>query len=190
MKKVLVILAIAFAAVQSYAVVGLGLRDAIIIGSYTGDDLKDYSGTGDVFTFDVNIPVTDLISIHPGLGFSYATLINTKGNFDTEIDYIDLSLPVMVRFNIVKGFFAEIGPAFDLNLLTTFDNGFDTDDLDDANSMNIGLAIGAGYVFGFGFGIDGRLNYGLNDSFDPEYGSCDAARFGFQIGLSYWFKGP
>ncbi|MCQ2053914.1 MAG: PorT family protein [Fibrobacter sp.] len=197
MKKILFIAVIAFAAVQSFAV-GLGLRDALIIGGLTGD-ADDFAGTGDVFTFEMLFPINDVVAIHPAVGFEYASYDASYEEYDgwytrsatSYLAYIDMSMPVMVRFNITPGLFAEGGVNIGLNLFTIswYEYGnYDSDAeiVDEANSLNVDLAFGAGYVFGFGLGIDGRFTYGLTNIIDED--GSDAGRFGVHIGISYWFK--
>lgn len=197
MKKILFIAVIAFAAVQSFAV-GLGLRDALIVGGLTGD-ADDFVGTGDAFTFEMLFPINDVVAIHPAVGFEY---VSYSASFDGDngwysysytdyIAYVDLAMPVLVRFNITPGLFAEAGVNVGVNIATVGwieydDYDSDAEIIDNANSLNLDLAFGAGYVFGFGLGIDGRFTYGLTNIIDED--GSDAGRFGVHIGISYWFK--
>lgn len=190
MKKLLTLAVVAFTAVQSFAI-GLGIRDATVVGGLTGD-FDDYSGYGSALTFEMLFPITDMISVHAGAGFDLVGLTySTDYSGDYNLMYLDLSVPAMARFNITPGFFAEAGLNFGLNCGTwswVDDDGetSDVESVDAANSLKVDLAIGAGYVFGFGLGLDGRFTYGLTDTFD--YSNADSGRWGIHFGISYWFK--
>lgn len=206
MKKLIVLAFIAFAAVQSFAV-GLGLRESIIVGGGTGDDHvwggaagSEYFGVGDAFTFEMYFPITSTFGIHPAAGFEYGMYSYEEDGYDAttySYIYLDLTLPVMARFYIIPGLFAEAGFNFGLNMvsaiLADYDDDSSAETIDEANPLNIELAVGAGYVFPFGLSLDMRFCYGLTDVLDVKNfkgDNVDFGRFGVHIGLSYWFKRP
>lgn len=192
MKKLIVLAFVAFAAVQSFAV-GLGLRDAFIVGSLMGD-ADGNIGTGDAFTFEMLFPVNENFGIHTGAGIEYAMYdfdVDDYNDYHRYIMYVDMSIPVLARLNFTPGFFMDLGVNLGLNLTTLSwveygSRSTDAESIDEASGFNVDFAAGMGYVFKFGLGIDGRITYGLTNVFDLD--NVDSNRFGIQIGLSYWFK--
>jgi len=203
MKKVLILALVAFAAVQSFAV-GLGVRDAYVVGGMTGD-YDDFGGSGDALTFEMLFPVNSLLGVHVGAGVEFASYSAegesasafgvTVSSADTYLLYFDFSVPVMARFNIASGFFAEAGLNLGLNLGTwgwvDIDDS-DVESVDDASAFNVDLAVGAGYIFNFGLGLDARFTYGLTDAVETKVlnKTISGGRYALQFALSYWFKRP
>jgi len=191
MNKILLTLVVAFAAVQSFAHLQLGVRDAIVSSAYNGDagNALEEASSGDALTFEVNYKLTQSVGVHTSLGLELGAFTEERGvdraHYDYNRAYLDLILPVMFRYNFTPGWFAEVGPAMSFNLVTyDWIDDEDAKKVKDTEVFDLGVAVGAGYVFGFGLGIDSRLNFGVLDKFKHVDGTM--ARF--YIGLSYWFK--
>lgn len=162
-----------------------------------------------------NIPVGATLSIQPEIMYNKlgtkTTLnlfgINTQGRElpkvenTMNLDYI--SVPVMVQYHIVPSLlYVEAGPEFSYlitsNVKTSISNGNVATEVDDAinhfketfkkenlNSMNFGVAIGAGVNITNTFGVNARYVAGITDSTKKSGGSNKNSVI--QLGLSYSF---
>lgn len=120
----------------------------------------------------VEIPLNSVVSIQPELGFTTKGSEVRYDNFFAEgstkfrLSYIEA--PVLLRFNITRGFNIHAGPyvayLVDARIKSEDANGatIDEDELneDDLERIDFGLAAGLGFEFG-GFGVGARYNYGL-----------------------------
>lgn len=201
MKKIFAIIAFALLAQASFAGENLkfGVRFNEGIGMFSGKHiggLLDEVGTNTGVSFEMLIKINEQLSIHPAVGINFDLYEGTwesetdngyhyyYSSVDEDLILFNLQLPVLVRYNFTPGFFAEAGLQAGLNLISSYGIDGDYESIEEnVNSCDFGIAVGAGYTFWFGLGIDGRFIFGLTDTFDrPE-----ASQTRFQIGLS-WMK--
>lgn len=81
-------------------------------------------------------------------------------DFDIELQYI--SLGVMNKFRIVKGFHAMVGPSFDFKVGDNLNN-------DDLIGFDLAILGGLGYTFPIGLTVEARFKQGLADIFGNNY---------------------
>lgn len=121
---------------------------------------------------------SDKFSIQPGVAYSrqgaetdeiYLPEFDTTTNFKIALDYVNV--PILVKYNIVKGFGVEAGAQ--IGFLTSAKakniviNGeksdIDIDIKEMFKSVDLSLDFGVFYDFQGGFLVGGRYNYGLNN---------------------------
>lgn len=201
MKKIFAIIAFTLLAQASFAGENLkfGVRFNEGISMFSGKDLDGIlkeAGTNSGVTFEMLIKMNEQLAIHPAIGINFdlyeATVkyeesdgyFHYYGSVDENLILFNLQLPILARYNFTPGFFAEAGLQADFNLISSYGIDGDYESIKkDVSACDFGVAVGAGYTFWFGLGIDGRFIFGLTDTFDrPE-----ASQTRFQIGLS-WMK--
>lgn len=118
---------------------------------------------------------------------SQGAKINT-GNIETKINLDYINIPVLVQYMFDNGFRLQAGPqlGFLVNAKSKT-GGLSVDIKENLNTVDFGLAVGAGYVHTpSGFGVDARYNFGLSNI--NENSSYKSFNRGFQLGVFYLFK--
>ncbi|MBL7745573.1 MAG: PorT family protein, partial [Chitinophagaceae bacterium] len=101
-------------------------------------------------------------------------------NEKTMMDY--LQIPVLVKYKIASGFYAEAGPQVGF-LLKAKDNdeGDEYSIKEFVKKNDVSLVVGAGYDINKHIGVNARYNAGLVKFYEGEKNSV------FQVGLTYTF---
>jgi len=108
-----------------------------------------------------------------------------SGNAKLKLGYINV--PVLAQYMVNDGFRLQTGPQFGFLVSAKQKVGDIEIDIDDTfNSVDISWAIGAGYLFSSGVGIDARYNIGLSNISDDS--DFEAKNRVFQAGLFYQFN--
>lgn len=133
------------------------------------------------------------VAIQPEILLStFSTDVNSTlvGEFEDSFTY--LTIPAMMKFYIIKGLNIQAGPQFSFLLdgeRKSNDRLFgdsSTDIKDYYESSDVSVALGAGWDFGFGLGIDLRYNLGVKDINDWSDGRELKSRI-FQVSASWNF---
>lgn len=187
MKKIFTTLTIIlFFVISANAQTEFGLRGGLNMSNIIGDNVED---NNDYYSFHIgfftSIKITDNLSIQPEIQYSsqgadYETVFS-EGIYESitegELRFQYLNLPVMVKFNVFKGLFIEVGPqagylAYSKHLInyTEKENGDITsrgrvqNNLRKlTNEIDYGVVGGLGYQFKDGLFLEARYYYGLND---------------------------
>lgn len=181
MKK-LFLFSVLFALVfTSQAQVRFGAKTGINIANITGKDVDGYrSKAGLHFGALANLPLTSQLSVQGELLYSAQGARWDDDNEKTTLNYFQI--PLLARYNIARGFYAEAGPQIGFLLKAEDDNEGDVSDIKEyLETTDISLAIGAGYNVNSNIGVYARYNAGLTKFYDTEKNSV------FQVGLSYTF---
>jgi len=202
MKKILFTLMIALFAAQSYAhSFSLGPYISWPSEAMAGDDAENFADGTASFGMAVGLNLqyrfSRTVSVHSGVGLQvndYSWYEDTYYVYDENRQYVflNLNVPVLVRMNFTRGFFAETGFDMNINLQAQYyeeDSYNDTSEwyeVDDWNIFQIGPSFGVGYRMWFGLEFSGRMSYGLLDAADTDFGA-DLKPLRFQIDISYWF---
>ena len=130
-----------------------------------------------------HIHVKKHFAIQPELSFS--TQGGKKGdNYTFRINY--LNVPVLFQYMFDKGFRLETGPQVGFMLSAEQEISNVTFDVKSTYStVDFSWAVGAGYLFDSGLGIDVRYNLGINDI--SEDNSFETRNRVLQAGLFYQF---
>lgn len=161
--------------------VRLGVKGGINFSSFSGDGFDAFGDTKGRTSFQLGgfaeIPVTDKFWIQPEVLYSGQgyDIESVSGGDDTEFQLDYINVPVMAKYYIFKGLYAEVGPQIGFNVKSEIDNDpddvgsgdFDIND-DSFNTVDFSVGFGTGYRFNNGFGVGARYNVGFSDVFNNE----------------------
>lgn len=188
MKKILM----AFAAIfSSCAIINaqqthFGLKAGLNIASLSVDEGEDYdSKVGLHLGGLAHIHVSQHFAVQPELVFSMQGGESDNDDFKFKLNYINV--PVMLQYMTNDGFRLQTGPQFGFLVgAETKIGNIEVDVKDELNSFDFSWAIGAGYLFPSGWGIDARYNFGLTN-IEEDDDVVETRNRVFQVGLFYQF---
>jgi hypothetical protein len=164
-----------------------GVKAGVNMSNLTGDATNDYkSRTGFNAGMFLEIPVSKKFSVKPELVYS---LQGAKSDGVQDIfpastlktGYVNI--PVLAKYNIISGLFAETGPQ--IGFLTSAKNDFDGTDHDVKDvykTTDFSWAFGLGYELPFGLGVNARYNTGISKIVEEQGKWRNSI---FQVGLFY-----
>lgn len=161
--------------------VKLGLKLGMNVSSINGGLSNLDSKTGFVLGGTAEVFITEKFSIQPELLFSQQGA-KSRGSFTYDLNY--LTLPVMAKYYIAKGFSIEAGPQFSFLVkdeLISVTNG--TTANTDAANFDLNANLGLGYKLNNGIFFQTRYNLGIiaiSENPDIKNGV-------FQISFGYQF---
>jgi hypothetical protein len=142
--------------------VKIGVKLGTNIASVNGSNANNLdSRTGFVFGVTAEIPFTEKFSIQPELLYS-AQGAQQGNDYRYDLNYV--SLPIMAKYYIAKGFTLEAGPQFSFlvkDQLVPIDTYNGTIENTDAENFDFGVNVGLGYQFKSGIFFQTRYNLGL-----------------------------
>ncbi|MCI2230263.1 PorT family protein [Polaribacter sp. MSW13] len=143
--------------------VKLGLKLGMNIASVNGHNANNLdSRTGFVIGATAEVSLTEKFSIQPELLYS-AQGAQQRDNFKYDLNYI--SLPIMAKYYIAKGFTVEAGPQFSFLIkdqLVPIDQYSGTGVQNtDAENFDLAANFGLGYQSKSGIFFQTRYNLGL-----------------------------
>lgn len=173
MKKLMVIMVIAtFAFTTSSAQdISYGIKTGANFSSITGDEVDDLDGRTSINVGGVvNIGIGELFAVQPEILYSTqgATweLDGVKSTY--KLDYINI--PIMVDYTVAEGFSLQGGPQIGFNITSEIETDGETEELDDVESLDLGIGIGAQYRLPMGLFFQARYVIGLSDIFPDADG--------------------
>ncbi|MEO7924691.1 MAG: porin family protein [Chitinophagaceae bacterium] len=160
-----------------------GVKAGYNAASISVEDGADYDSKSGIHIGALaHIHVSSHFAVQPEL--VYSSQGGQSGNTKLKLGYINV--PVLAQYMINEGFRLQTGPQFGFLVSAKQKIGDLEVDVDDAfNSVDISWAIGAGYIFTSGLGIDARYNIGLSNISDDSNNSVKNRVF--QVGLFYQF---
>jgi opacity protein-like surface antigen len=108
-----------------------------------------------------------------------------------DLEYIQL--PVMIKYYVIEGLYAQVGPQFSLstnanevgNVIETL---FNSNDIIGVNSLGIDLGFGAGYEILDNLAVQARYSVELTNRIDGVVGSISEGKANnFILGVAYFF---
>ena len=196
MKKIMLVLVVfTTTAIVSKAQVKFGVKAGL--NGYTlggdevdGEDIKTKIGfnAGGL----VNIPISQMFAFQPEVIYNGEGGRQTDGDDRVNYNLNYINIPLLVQFTSASGFYAEVGPQIGFLMSAKADTKIggtssDTEIKDQLKTANFSAAIGAGFRMSSGLGIGARYNVGLGSI--AEDSNSDLKTRGFQVGLSYLFRG-
>lgn len=197
LKKIIVSTVVLTTAMNLHAQVSFGIRSGVNFSKWAGEDLQIIEDlvdktegyvvtkgtTGIHIGGYVHIPVSEVFSFEPGLGYSKKGY-SLKGDFQVPVlkylgvnaraqvqsHYIDM--PLLIKANVYKGLQIYAGPQLSylvrstLNAklgvlgITLFNRGFGITER--FNKTDIGLTGGIGYQFDNGLNLQAGYDHGLS----------------------------
>lgn len=171
--------------------VSFGVKGGVNFATVTGDDIDSPdSRTSFHVGAVVEFPLSDMFSIqaealYSGKGFDFDFEGPEGDNAELQLDYIDV--PILAKVYITEGLSIEAGPQISFLVNEEVDINPNSDsgdaDMDEAESIDFGLAAGLTFQTNMGIFATGRYNIGLTDI----YSDTDVKHSVFQIGLGYKF---
>ncbi|MFY0629048.1 MAG: PorT family protein [Flavobacteriaceae bacterium] len=152
-------IAIAFAAKVNAQDVKLGVKLGMNVSSVNGGSSNLDSKTGFVLGGTAEVFLTEKFSIQPELLFSQQGA-ESRGDFIYDLNY--LTVPVMAKYYIAKGFSVEAGPQFSFLVkdeLISVTNGATANT--DAGNFDLNANLGLGYKLNNGIFFQTRYNLGI-----------------------------
>lgn len=166
MKKVFFIAAIAVLSVTTANAQGVsfGAKAGANFASVNGDDVDNVDGRTSLHVGGVvNIGVSELFSVQPEVVFSAQGFKTSDDGIDAVgmLNYINV--PILADFTVAEGFSLQGGPQVGFNIGDDFEvEGQNAGSLD-AETIDVGAAIGAQYRLPVGLFFQARYTIGLTD---------------------------
>ncbi len=187
MKKVFLSFFLAASFYGASAQVQFGAKAGLNLASLTGDDVDVKSKIGFNAGLFAEIPVSEQFSVKPELVYSLQGA-KSDGEGDSKLNLSYLNIPILAKYNISEGFFAEAGPQ--IGFLTTAKAKYDggsVDIKDNFKSIDFSLGLGLGYELSETYGLNLRYNLGLSSIADDD--DAKVKNSVFQLGIFYKFGG-
>ena len=176
------IIAIGIAGTVNAQDVKLGAKIGMNVSSVNGDPDNLDSKTGWVLGATAEVSLTEKFSLQPELLYSQQGA-KQRGNFIYDLNYV--SLPIMAKYYIAKGFSLEAGPQF--SFLVKDELISDTNNAASANTnaenFDFSANLGLGYQLDNGIFFQTRYNLGLTAISETP----DVKNGVFQMSLGYQF---
>jgi len=177
---------------QSHRYFGIRLGVAISHPNFAKgsppSDFKTIWGAGLTGGFFLNVPVSENLTIQPEYIFRQMNSEITESKTSLRFSY--LSLPVFLKYRIVKKLNLLAGPQFDLLIKAERKtNGETTDITRDTEERSIAAVVGLEYNFWKTMALDVRYIHGFNHiATEPEMGAGYEFKFeGLQVTVGVSF---
>ena len=171
----------------------LGVKAGANFSNVRGSDVEGNKGkTGFYAGAFAEYSISEKLAVKPELVYSLqgAKAVEEYEGVVTEakVDLSYITLPVMVKYEFVPGFYAETGPQISyLSSAKAKSNGLKEDVKDYFKKCDLSWGFGLGYISPINVGINAKYNLGLSkmSAEEPEkvYNGV------FQVGLVYIFGG-
>ena len=176
------IIAVGIAGTVNAQDVKLGAKIGMNVSSLNGNVDNLDSKTGWILGATAEVSLTEKFSLQPELLYSQQGA-KQRGNFIYDLNYI--SVPVMAKYYIAKGFSLEAGPQFSFlvkdELLSDSNNAASANT--NAENFDFSANLGLGYQLDNGIFFQTRYNLGLKEV-DT---TTDVKNGVFQMSLGYQF---
>ncbi|RZJ67758.1 MAG: PorT family protein [Flavobacterium sp.] len=167
----------------------LGVKGGVNFSNVSGDDIGDTESRTNFHVGLVGeLPLADIFSLqaevlYSGQGFDVKNPVLLGADEATyKLDYINV--PVLAKVYLFKGFSLEAGPQFSFKVNEKIEiDGEESDEQDEAEDFDFGVAAGATFQTEMGLFAYGRYNYGFTDVVKDT----DIRNAVFQIGIGYKF---
>jgi hypothetical protein len=191
MKKIMLVISIAFCATAAYTQVKFGIKAGYNLTNfiYTGNlSTGSYKAKSD-FNAGVllSIPLFNTFYLQPeiiysGQGAGYTFNPNPQIEVFLKYNYNYLNAPLLFKYQYVAGFFAETGPQLGF-LLSADAKGVNVDEKAYSEPLDFSWVFGLGYkIPNINLGIDARYNLGLTEvNTNSSVGSIRNSVFQFGV---------
>lgn len=187
MKSILVILVglftVTLTQAQSYRT-HFGLKGGLNISSLKVEGDNDFDSKAGVHIGGLaHIHISTHFAVQPELVFSTQ---GGKDGDDFKFNLGYLNIPLLAQFMTGQGLRIETGPQLGFLLSAKLkEDDIEQDVKDDLSTFDLSWALGAGYLFSSGFGVDARFNLGISNV--NEVDNPEVKNRVFQVGVFYQF---
>ncbi|MEO6848587.1 MAG: porin family protein [Chthoniobacterales bacterium] len=135
-----------------------------------------------------DIPLLGKLSLQPEVVYSGQGSDVKDGSEKGKYDLQFINVPVLVRYEILRGLNIETGPQLGLLLGAKVkpDGGSSTDIKDELKTADFGWTLGASYLLPLNLGFDVRYNLGLTNTV-KDSGNGSIKNGVLQVGVFYLF---
>ncbi|MBL7741076.1 MAG: PorT family protein [Chitinophagaceae bacterium] len=181
MKKTFLFVLFAAGVLVSHAQLNFGVKAGLNMADITGKDVYDYRSKAGIYVGGfASLDLTEKLSAKAEMFYSVQGARWDDDNEKTMLNYVQI--PVLLKYNIASGFYAEAGPQVGFLLKAKDNNEGDVYSIKEFVKKNdVSLVIGAGYAINERIGVNTRYNAGLVKFYDEEKNSV------FQLGVTYTF---
>lgn len=177
-----VLVTLGFVTIVKAQDIDFGIKTGINFANFSGDDSGSFDGVIGLHAgVVVDISLLEKFSLQPELIYS-----SQGGEFSgistLKLDY--LSMPILAKYYLFKGFSIEAGPQFSFLLDSKYEglNG-NPDGVFDGKDLDIAGAVGLGFKLPFGLFTQARYVIGVNST-DELF---DLKNNVFQLSVGYKF---
>jgi hypothetical protein len=164
MKKLLLFAAFAVFALTANAQTSFGAKAGVNFASLNGDDADDTDGrTSFHIGGVVNIEISEIFGLQPELVFSAQGYSFDFGGEDGSGRLNYINIPVMADIRLAEGFSLQGGPQFGINISADEEFDGDTEDIDDVETLDLGVGVGAQYKLDGGLFFQARYVIGFSE---------------------------
>jgi hypothetical protein len=177
--------------------VKLGLRAGFNMHQYTDDNLYPAMGMGGGAGLAVKIPFTSSIGLYAELAVYYRQIYSYESDIipipglpavkitNTMHEYA-ISVPILLQFSPIENLYLAAGAQVDIPRWTTKETNGIGEDITELRGVDVGAALGLGYMISPNFGIDLRGVIGV-----LPFTTKDGVEIGklnhYGLGASYFF---
>ncbi|TVZ50912.1 porin family protein [Dokdonia sp. Hel_I_53] len=163
-----------------------GLKGGVNFASINGDDLDDLDGRTSFHVGAVaNFGLTEAFAIQPEVVYSSQGASEEFEGDDINYRLNYINIPVLADYTFAEGFSAQFGPQFGINVSSDVEFDGDTEDLEDVETLDLGLAGGLQYSLDQGIFFQARYTLGLNNIFDFEDADAKNGVFALSVGYNF-----
>ena len=187
MKNILLIAAITISSLATAQMenITFGAKAGLNIASVTGDigensDSRISFHLGAVARYDID----DKLSIQPELLYSSQGASGEIENTDFTIKLDYINLPVLATYEVYDNLRVLAGPEIGINISAKSETGDFEGDIEDVNTLALGLALGAQYQLEQGIFFQARYAAGLSKIVEDVDGSNSV----ISLSVGYFFN--
>ena len=189
MKKILVVAALMFSSVATFAQHAVGSFNLQPKVGVSIANLTEFKGTdpriGVVAGVEGEYQASDILSVSAGVLYSMQGAKGNIGNSNDATNRLDyINVPIMANVYVVKGLAVKLGvqPGFNVSNKIKKNNLNAVDNSIKAQSVDVSIPVGLSYEYS-NFQLDARYNWGVSKALKWS----DAKNSVFQITLGYKF---
>lgn len=144
--------------------ISFGIKAGVNFSSVTGDNVDELDGRTSLHAGGVvNIGISELFAVQPEVLFSAQGATTSEEGIDATVKLDYINIPIMADFTVAEGFSLQGGPQIGFNMTSEVEWEDETEELEDIESLDLGLGIGAQYRLPMGVFFQARYVIGMSD---------------------------
>lgn len=144
--------------------ISFGIKAGVNFSSVTGDNVDELDGRTSLHAGGVvNIGISELFAVQPEVLFSAQGATTSEEGIDATVKLDYINIPIMADFTVAEGFSLQGGPQIGFNMTSEVEWEDETEELEDIESLDLGLGIGAQYRLPMGLFFQARYVIGMSD---------------------------